>query len=129
MIEEEALIRAFVLPSKKERYIGFLGSARTRKKFLGEVCHFAGLDSRFKYAIAGPQQTVGGIVDLLKSRGAGDQCLAISDVKEIDGTRLGLEDAIGMILGRTFGTFLSCKPGKLAYFENEDGRWMLERRY
>jgi hypothetical protein len=117
------------LPSKKERYIGFLRSVRTRKKFLDELCHFKGLDSRFKCVIAGPQQTVRGIVDLLKSRGAGDECLAISDVKEIDGTRLELEDAIGTILGRTFGTFLSCKPGKLAYFENEDGRWMLERRY
>jgi len=51
----------------------------------------------------------------------------ISDIKEIDATRLSLEDALATVLGRTFGTFLSCKPGKLAYFENEDGRWILSR--
>ncbi len=127
MTEEEKLIEAFFLPPKKERYKGFIRAARTRKKFLDELCHFTGLDNRFRYTIPGAQQTAKGIVDLLRSHGAGDQCLVVSDVKEIDGTRLGLEDAVGTILGRTFGTFLSCKPGRLAYFENEEGRWILRR--
>ena len=105
----------------------FVRAARTRKKFLAELCHFAGLDNRFKCTIPGSQQTPEGIVGLLRTRGAGDQCLVISDVKEIDAKRLNLEDAIGTVLGRTFGTFLSCIPGRLAYFENEDGRWILER--
>jgi hypothetical protein len=127
MTEEEKLIDAFFLPSKKDRYKGFVRGARTRKKFLAELCHFTGLDNRFRCEIRGAQQTLQGIVGLLRSNGAGDQCFAISDVKEIDATRLGLEDAVATVLGRTFGTFLSCKPGRLAYFENEDGRWILRR--
>ncbi|HKV04948.1 MAG TPA: hypothetical protein VJO53_07565 [Candidatus Acidoferrales bacterium] len=127
MTEEEALVDAFFEPSKKDRYKGFVRGARTRKKFLAELCHFRGLDNRFKYTIPGVQQTVEGIVALLNGYGAGDQCFVISDVKEIDGVRLSLEDAVGTVLGRTFGTFLSCEPGRLAYFENEDGRWILRR--
>jgi hypothetical protein len=127
MTEEEALIEAFFLPSKKERYKDFVRAAHTRKKFLAELCHFTGLDNRFRYSTPSSQQSLEGIVGLLRARGAGDQCLAISDVKEIDGKRLSLEDAVETVLGRTFGTFLSCKPSRLAYFENEDGRWILER--
>ena len=127
MTEEEALIDAFFLPSKKERYKGFVGAARSRKKFLAELCHFTGLDKRFRHEIPGAQQTSQGIVGLLKRNGAGDQCFVISDVKAIDARRLGLEDAVATVLGRTFGTFLSCRPGRLAYFENEDGRWILRR--
>jgi hypothetical protein len=115
MTEEENLIDAFFLPSKKDRYRGFIRSARTRKKFLAELCHFTGLDNRFRYEIPGPQQTVEGIVGVLRGNGAGDECVAISDVQEIDATRLSLEDAVATVLGRTFGTFLSCKPGRLAF--------------
>jgi hypothetical protein len=49
------------------------------------------------------------------------------DDKEIDGIRMLITDALETILGRTSGTFLSCVPGLLAYFENEDGRWILKR--
>jgi hypothetical protein len=122
MTEEEEFIDAFFLPSKKDRYKGFVRNTRTRGKFLAELCHFRGLDNRFRYEIPSTQQTVHGIIDLLRSKGAGNQCFAISDNKEIDATRPRLEDAVATVLGRTFGTFLSCKPGRLAYFENEDGR-------
>jgi hypothetical protein len=38
-----------------------------------------------------------------------------------------LADALRKIVGNGMGTFLSCVPGRLAYFEDEDGRWILER--
>jgi len=41
---------------------------------------------------------------------------------------LDLEEALGEIIGRSFGAFLSRIPGKLAYVEKEDGRWILERQ-
>jgi hypothetical protein len=31
-------------------------------------------------------------------------------------------------VGRQMGTIISCIPGKLAYFEDEDGRYILERK-
>jgi hypothetical protein len=55
-------------------------------------------------------------------------CYVLSEDGALDGKELLLADALGQILGRGMGTFLSCIPGKLAYFEDEDGRWILERR-
>jgi hypothetical protein len=127
MNEEEALINAFFLPARRQRYIDFAKSPRTRRKFLDELSHSTSLDVRFRHEIPGVEQTPEGITRLLQSRGAGDQCIAISDFKEIDAKRLNLKDAVSTVLGRTFGTLLSCRPGRLAYFENEDGRWILER--
>jgi hypothetical protein len=46
-----------------------------------------------------------------------------SSIAEID-----LTHALETVIGRGMGTFLSCIPGKLAYFEDEDCRWILERR-
>ncbi len=38
-----------------------------------------------------------------------------------------LEVALNETVGYQMGTLISCVPGRLAYFENEDGRWILER--
>lgn len=127
MTEQEHLVRAFFLPEKRDRYLGFIHNHKKRRKFLMEMAHFEGLDERFTQSIPSRLQTVEGIVSLLRQLGASMTCLAISDDKDVDGKVLSLEEALGTILGRTFATFLSCKPGKLAYFENEDGRWILKR--
>jgi hypothetical protein len=127
MTEEEHLVRAFFLPEKRDRYLGFIHNPKKRRKFLAEMAHFKGLDENFKQAIPSRLQTVEGILSLLEQLGASITCLAISDDKEVDGKILSLQEALGTVMGRTFATFLSCKPGKLAYFENEDGRWILKR--
>jgi hypothetical protein len=125
--EEEKLIRSFFLPSKVERYVAFVKNPKKRQKFISELAHLSSLNPKFMYSIVPKEHTDSGISALLKKNGASEHCLAISDIKEIDGKKLEIEDAIGTVLGRTFGTFLSCKPGSLAYFENEDGRWILKR--
>jgi hypothetical protein len=127
MTEEEQLVDAFFLPAKKERYKEFIRNPKKRNKFLAEMGHFSELNTGVRHEIPKAAQTFEGVVRLLKENGAPDSCLAISDIDEIDGTRLALEDAVGTVLGRTYGTFLSCQPAKLAYFENEDGRWILKR--
>jgi len=38
-----------------------------------------------------------------------------------------LQTALEKTIGYQMGTFISCIPGKLAYFEDEDGRYILER--
>jgi hypothetical protein len=125
--EEVQLISAFFLPTKRDRYIGFVNSPKQRHKFIAEMSHFKGLDPRYIRSIPSSLQTVEGIVELLMEMGASTTCLALSHYKEIDGKRLALDEALGTVLGRTYGTFLSCTPGALAFFENEDGRWILSR--
>src|SRR5260370_1097774 len=41
---------------------------------------------------------------------------------------VSLAEALKTIFGRGIGTFLSCLPGRLAYFEDEEDRWILERK-
>jgi len=65
---------------------------------------------------------------ILKSKGAPDICYAISEDNELDGREIPLEEALKFIHGSGIGTLLSCLPGKLAYFEDEDERWILERK-
>lgn len=127
MTEEEQLVHSFFLPERRGRYAEFLVSPKNRHKFISELAHFRGLDERYKHSIPPAKQTAEGITGVLRQAGATMSCLAISDYKEIDGARLPLCEALATVLGRTSGTFLSCKPGILAYFENEDGRWILKR--
>lgn len=127
MTEEELLVHAFFLPERRSRYSEFLTSRRNRRKFFAELAHFRGLDEHYKHSIPPAKQTPDGISQLLRQAGASTSCLIISDHKEIDGTKLPLSEALATVLGRTAGTFLSCNPGRLAYFENEDGRWILKR--
>lgn len=127
MTEDEQLVHSFFLPERRNRYLEFVKNPKYRRKFLAELAHFRGLDERRKYQIPPSQQTAAGITDLLVRAGGSATCLVISDDKQIDGIRMSVTDALETILGRTSGTFLSCRPGLLAYFENEDGRWILKK--
>ena len=127
MNHEEALVRAFILPTRRERYSEFLKTPKNRKKFRAELAHFNALDPRYVVNILPRDQTPASILKILAAKGAGSKCWVISDDSDLDWRELDLGETLEEIIGRSFGTFLSCVPGKLAYFENEDGRWILER--
>jgi len=59
-------------------------------------------------------------VALLRSKGAGATVHVISEDSTIDGKQLDLEEAISRVTGGGMGTILSCIPGKLGYFEDEE---------
>jgi hypothetical protein len=61
-------------------------------------------------------------------KGAPDTCYVISEDDDLDGKEMPLAEALKTIIGRGIGTFLSCVPGRLAYFEDEECRWILERK-
>lgn len=67
------------------------------------------------------------VYQLLRSKGAGETCWAISEDSAIDGRELELRIALEKIMGSGMGTILSCIPGKLALFEGEDETLLLER--
>ncbi|MFY9729867.1 MAG: hypothetical protein WAK24_04620, partial [Candidatus Acidiferrales bacterium] len=56
-----------------------------------------------------------------------ENCWAISESPEMDGQLIPLLDALDEIVGRGIGTFLSCIPGVLGYFEDESNRFILYR--
>jgi hypothetical protein len=137
---EQGAIRSFVQRNKQERFLGFLANPKNRKKFTGSLAHFHWFDPKFGTPIPwkidqDPKLTpwekhvqgIDNIYRLLKSKGAGMACWAISEDSEIDGRELDLREAREHVNGRQIGTILSCVPGKLAYFEGEDEVLVLAR--
>jgi hypothetical protein len=126
-IPEEQLVRRFFLRERQERFLEGLANPRKRRKITGEFCHFKSLDWKHAVPIPPAQHTPQGIYSLLKQFGAPDQCWVLSDDSTIDARTLDLKEALDEIVGRTLATFLCCIDGKLVYFENEEGRWILRR--
>jgi hypothetical protein len=135
---EGAVIRAFIQRDKQERFLGFLANPKNRKKFTKSLPHFPWFDPRFATPIpwrVDPKlklaerhvQGIETVYRLLRSKGAGLVCWAISEDSEIDGRELDLRATLNHVNGRGIGTILSCVPGKLAYFEGEDEALLLAR--
>jgi hypothetical protein len=125
---EEAIIRAFIQKGRHERCLYLLSNQKRRKEFTGKLSHFKWLDERFAQPISsGTAHTAAEIATLLRRKGAGERVRVISQRGEIDGQELGLDAALETIWGTDWGTFLSCIPGKLAYFNEEEGSFLLER--
>jgi hypothetical protein len=137
---EAAVIRAFVQRDKQERFLGFIANPKNRKKFTESLSHFRWFDQRFAAPLQwkvdqDPKLTLWGkhvsgienIYRLLKSKGAGLTCWAMSEDSQIDQRELDLREALEHVKGRQIGTILSCVPGKLAYFESEDETLLLTR--
>ena len=132
------MIKAFVVRGRQERFLYLLTNPKRRKKFLDELGHFRWFDERYvtpmKWKVdptlglwAGHQQGIRNIAELLRSRGAGKTCWAISELAAIDGHELDLDAALEAVVGNDMGSILSCVPGKLAYFECEDESILLSR--
>lgn len=122
---EEAIVRAFITPARRTRWLDGLASAKRRPQILDRLNHCRDLDER--YATALPSNT--DIAALLRSRGAPATCYVLSCTPAIDGQTLPLDEAVfAAELGR-WGTIISCIPGRLAYYYDEcgDRRMLLER--
>ncbi len=57
--------------------------------------------------------------------GATDDCWVFGNY--IDGCQMKLEEALDALIGMRTGTIISCLPGRLAFFENEDERVILHK--
>lgn len=135
---EEATVRAFIVRDKQDRVLSFLTNPKNRKKITGELSHFRWLDRRFATPVkwkANPALKLwaryedgnSNLLEFLRSKGAGPTCWVVSEIAAIDGQELQLELAIETVSGSGMGTILSCIPGKLAYFEDEDECLLLIR--
>jgi len=124
---EVETIRAFVAATKRERYVGFISNEKRRKEFVRQLAHFDDLDPRWIVRIAPSSQNPTRIHALLKAHGAPENCHVVSELTELDGKEIRLNDALNRIVGCEMGTILCCLSGRLAYFENEDARYILER--
>jgi hypothetical protein len=129
MDHEEELIKVFFVPTKRERYLEMVTKPKKRRKFLLELAHFKALDPRYLVPIPPSQQHPQKIASILTRKGAPQKCWVTSEFSQLDTKEMLLLDALEEVVGRQMGTFLSCIPGRLAYFEGEEvgARWILER--
>ncbi len=120
MHPEKALFQAFAVPSKRHRYNELLDTKRGRDKICFSLDHFKDLDPRFCKKVQPAEHNPADILQILRSLGAPSVCYVMSSDSELDGREMGLSDALTNVVGRGQGTFISCVPGKLAYFEGEE---------
>src|SRR4051812_44876590 len=118
---EEALVRAFISPPRRTRWLEQLASKKRRGPFLDRLNHCRDIDER--YATALPSNA--DVVTLLRSRGAPPTCYVVSCVAAIDGCELPLAEAIEQAAMEGWGTLIGCIPGRLGYYYDECG----ERRF
>jgi hypothetical protein len=120
-LHEQEVVRTFILKNRRERCAFLLADPVGRQKLRDALAHFKWLDERFAHPI--PPRTAHSAVELvalLRQKGAGRTVWVISEYKAIDGREMNLEAAIEEVWGRQCGTILSCIPGKLAFFKDEE---------
>jgi hypothetical protein len=125
---ERKLVLSFILPERQNRYLELLEKPKRRRDIASSLSHFKHLDMRYVIKLAPSDQHTSNILRLLTMKGAPKMCSALSEDSDLDGKELPLADALSEVIGAGIGTFLSCIPGKLAYFEDEEDRWILEHR-
>ncbi len=115
---EEGFVNAFILKDRRERLHFELH--KRRGEFLSRFSHSA-LDYLIPRCVEaiGPISGPDHLLKLLKSRGAGRTCYAISMADDIDGKVLPLPEALSVAYGLGLSTILICRPGELAYLETE----------
>jgi hypothetical protein len=129
-MDEIEIVTGFVLRSKRERYAGFLGSAKGRRKFIDSLYHFNDFDPDVVVEVSSGSATREGVRKELQRRGAGPSCYIISTNANLDRTTSRLSDAVNQVFAVVEGTTISCVPGRLAYYEGEPpkNRFILHRR-
>jgi hypothetical protein len=128
-IKEVQIINTFILATKRERYAGFVSSPKNRKKFVRELYHFTDFDPDAIVHMPSKFETIEGILNELRARGANETCYVISVDNDLDGMTLSLSDAFQRVFAYVEGTIISCGP-KLAYYEGEapNNRFILHRQ-
>ena len=127
MHNELSIIAAFVNRNKRDRYREFVSNPRLRHKFTHQLAHFADFDPKYRLSIPSNSLFADNIACELKKRHSPDIVFAISEDPALDQKELPLVESLQQIVGRGMGTVLSCIPGRLAFVETEDERFILER--
>jgi hypothetical protein len=125
-MHEQSLI-AFVVKTKRDRYREILSNPRLRRKFTSQLAHFKDFDPHFRLPIPSNKLFVDNIALELRKRHSPSMVFAISEDPSLDQKELPLLEALKETVGRGMGTVLSCIPGRLAFVETEDERFILER--
>jgi hypothetical protein len=129
--EHEQGLALFISSAWRARFRESLVSPKRRKKLRRQLPHFDHLDDRFATLVPTREQTSAILGARLRAKGAKDRCYLFSVDDDFDGREMALGDALAELVdrGSWSATFISCLPGRLAYFHDEipTDRYLLER--
>lgn len=132
--QEQLIVQAFFEKRIQERVLHELAFPKKRLDALSRLCHNYSTTLRKKYLIEVPKANFNkeGLETLLRKYGPIKHCYVISWDEDIDGKEMPLSSALEHIVGLGMPSIISCIPGKLAYFESEQGydappRYVLSR--
>jgi hypothetical protein len=126
-VHEQAFVEAFINPDRRERFLAALANPNRRDVFNRELHHPKPglLVATYVEQIAPSQHYTRFMAPNLRRMGASDDCWVFGNY--IDGRQMKLDEALDALIGMRSGTIVSCVPGRLAFFENEDERVILRR--
>jgi len=119
MDHELLLIKAFVIKERQQRYINLVTTAKGRKKFRNYISHFSDLNANYCVPLHS-FKTYSQLYDRLRSEGSLDMVYIIAANSQYDMQSLSLLDATKQLFSSDISYFISCIPGKLAYYEGEE---------
>ena len=119
----------FVVGEWRARFRESLASDKRRSKLRSQLPHFSHIDPRFTTLVPTREQTAAALCARLRELGAGERCFLLSEDADLDGRDLLLDEALATVVDEAthLATFISCVPGQLAYFHDEepDSRYLL----
>ena len=120
----------FIVGEWRARFRESLASEKRRSKLRSQLPHFSHIDARFATAVPANEQTATALSARLRALGAGERCYLLSEDSELDGREMPLDEALSIVVGEgtQLATFISCIPGRVAYFHDEEPatRYVLE---
>jgi hypothetical protein len=119
MEHELLLIKQFVIKDRQERYLTLIETGKGRKKFRNYISHFKDLNSKYCTPVHTLQSHIQ-LYDILKLEGAPNACYIISENSKYDMRSVDIMEAGKQLFASGIAFFLSCIPGKLAYYEGEE---------
>ena len=126
--QEEAFVRAFIVPEKRERYLSILANPRHRVKVLKELYHGLGTISARITRIANRDHYPEPVEKLLRQKGAGSVCYLISPERDLDQQEMPLREMLDKLILQDGVAIACCIPGRLAYYKAELAGYILEHK-
>jgi hypothetical protein len=105
-------------PNKRRLRTLFELGEKRRADILSRLHHAVHLEARYCSRLAGADQFAPKVELMLRQLGAPDTCYVIGG-GELDGDEMPLAKALSDLIGFQDGAFVSCIPGKLAYYQYE----------
>jgi hypothetical protein len=112
---ETLVIERFIVKMKRDRYLTFIKSDKTRYKFTLELAHFRDLRQERFDEIKGDERKI--IKDRIKSLENINDCYLISENSELDRKRLDIDIALNDTIGNGMGTLIVFGNAEIVFYE------------